>query len=149
MMPTWERSAFEVVEAQLGFELLVLLFDRPALMCKSNELRERRRCGQIDEEVFGARREAEDLFAQQPHFGCEATSAPFVGGRHAHRRKPAGPPPIGPIAPRHASPGARRQAERQRAYRDRGGFAIDHDELRSRPAGAWIGRDMHCWRAAG
>jgi hypothetical protein len=38
MLPARERSALEVVEPQLGFELLILLLDRPALMRESNQL---------------------------------------------------------------------------------------------------------------
>src|ERR1700752_1915572 len=104
MMPAGERSALEMVEPQLGFELLILLLDRPALMRKSNQLLERRGCGQIDEEVLDARREAEVLFAQQPDFGGESTIPPFVGRCHPHRRTPRGPRPIGAIAPRPSSP---------------------------------------------
>src|SRR5574341_1329987 len=103
MMPARERSAFEMVEPQLGLELLILLLDRPALMRESNQLLERSGCGQIDEEVLDAWREPEVLFAQQPDFGGESTIPPFVGRRDPHRRKPGGPRPIGAIAPRHSS----------------------------------------------
>jgi hypothetical protein len=40
MMPARERSPFEMIEAQLGLELLILLFDRPSLMREANQLRE-------------------------------------------------------------------------------------------------------------
>src|SRR4030095_14804726 len=118
MLPARERSALEVVEPQLGFELLILLLDRPALMRESNQLRERRGGGQIHEEVLDARRETEVLFAQQPDFGGESTMPPFVGRRDAYRDKPRGPGPIDAVAPRHASPRPRRQAEGQCAHGD-------------------------------
>jgi hypothetical protein len=47
MMLAGERSPFEMIEPQLGLDLLILLLDRPALMRETNELRERCRRGQI------------------------------------------------------------------------------------------------------
>src|SRR5215471_13334859 len=111
MMPARERSAFEMVEAQLGLELLILLLDRPALMREANQLLEGRGRRQTDEVGLDARRGPEVLFAQQPDFGGESPIPPFVGRRHAHRRKPGGSWPIGAIAPRHPPPGPRWQAE--------------------------------------
>src|ERR687898_2551856 len=49
VLPSGIRAALEVVEAQFGFEVLVMLLDRPALMRQSDELRERRGRRQRDQ----------------------------------------------------------------------------------------------------
>ena len=61
VMPAWKRATFEVVEAEFGLELLILLFDRPPLMRESDELLQRRGPRQVDEVVLGARRRPEIL----------------------------------------------------------------------------------------
>ena len=110
MLPAGIRAAFEVVEAEFGFELLILLLDRPALMRESDQLLQRRRGRQMDEEVFGARRGAEILFAQQPDLGRQSSIAPVVGGRDADGREARRPRAIRAVAPGHPSPRARGQA---------------------------------------
>src|SRR4030095_12644894 len=66
MLPPGIRAAFEMVEAKLGLELLILLLDRTALMREPCQLLDRRRGRQVDEEVFDARGGAQILFAQEP-----------------------------------------------------------------------------------
>src|SRR5213593_387780 len=109
MLPPWITTSFEMVEAEFGLELLILLLDRPALMCESDQRLHRCAGGQVHEEIFRARRGAEILFAQQPHLGGQPSIAPVVGGRDADRREAGGPRAIRAVAPRHPSPGARRQ----------------------------------------
>src|SRR5437867_2419713 len=101
-----------MVEAEFGLEFLILLLDRPALMREPDQLLHRRRGRQVDEEVFGAWRRAEVLFAQQPDLGCQSSIAPVVRGRDAHGREAGGPWTIGAVAPRHASPRALRHGQR-------------------------------------
>src|SRR5438128_1866515 len=105
MLPPRIRAAFEVVEAEFGFELLILLLDRPALMRESDQLLHRRGRGHVDEKVFRARRGAEILFAQEPHLGCELSMAPVGGGRDTDSREAGRPRAIRTVAPRHPSPG--------------------------------------------
>src|SRR3954463_5047804 len=106
MGPSRIRTAFEMVQAEFGFEFLILLLDRPALMREAHQLLDRRRGRQVDEEVFGARRRAEVLFAQEPDLWREASIAPVVGGGDADGREAGRPRPIGPVAPGHPSPRA-------------------------------------------
>ena len=52
MLPARIRPALEVIEPEFGFEVLVVLFDRPALMRQADELRQRGGRGQRDEVVL-------------------------------------------------------------------------------------------------
>src|SRR5438067_7086460 len=107
MLPPWIRAPFEMVEAEFGFELLILLFDRPALMRESDHLLHRCAGGQIHEEVFRAWRGAEVLFAQEPDLGSQSSIAPVVGRGDAHGGEPGRPRAIRAVAPRDPSPCAR------------------------------------------
>src|SRR6266542_2518040 len=49
MLPAWVRPALEMIEAQFGFEVLVMLLDGPPLMRQPHELRERGRRRQRDQ----------------------------------------------------------------------------------------------------
>src|SRR6266850_513404 len=51
MAPAGIRPALEVIEAQVGFEVLVMLLDGPALMRQAHEVRERRGRWQRDQIV--------------------------------------------------------------------------------------------------
>jgi hypothetical protein len=124
MLPPWIRATFEVVEAEFGLQFLILRLDRPALMCVSDQLFHRRGSGQVDEKVLGARCGAEILFAQEPHLGGEPSIAPVVGGCDADGREAGRPRAIRAVAPRHASPRARRQCQRQGAHSD-GSSVVD------------------------
>src|SRR3954470_20275996 len=104
MLPPWVRAPFEMVEAEFGLELLILLFDRPALMRESDQLLHRCAGGQVHEEVFRPRRGAEILFAQEPDLGRQPSIAPVVGRRDAHGGEPGRPRAIRPVAPRYPSP---------------------------------------------
>src|SRR5438093_11866275 len=107
MLPPWIRAPFEMIEAEFGLELLILLLDRPALMRESDQLLHRCARGQVDEEVLRARRGAEILFAQEPDLGRQPSIAPVVGRGDAHGGEPGRPPAIRSVAPGHPSPGAR------------------------------------------
>ena len=125
---------------------MVLLLDRPALMRESDQLLHRRGGRQIDEEVFGAWRGAQILFAQEPDLGSQPSIAPVVGGGDADGREAGRPGAIRPVAPGHPSPRARGQRQRQGAHGDRPRVVHEH-QLRSRPARARTRRDMDGRRA--
>ena len=91
MVPAGIRAPFEMIETELGFEFLVLLFDRPPLMGEAHQLRERGSRRQVDEEVLDTRRQAQVLFAQEPDLGRESAVAPLVGRGHAQRPRTAPP----------------------------------------------------------
>ena len=59
-VPAVPGAGLVVVEAEFGLEVLILLLDGPAVMRQADDLDQRRRRGQIDEIVFGARRGADD-----------------------------------------------------------------------------------------
>ena len=59
VMPSGERAPLEMIETELGLEVLILLLDRPALMRQADDLDQRRRRRQIDEIEFGAWRGAD------------------------------------------------------------------------------------------
>jgi hypothetical protein len=80
ILPPGIRAAFEMIEAQFGLELLILLLDRPALTREPDQLLDRRRGRQVDEEIFDAQCRAQILFAQEPDLGGEPLIAPVVGG---------------------------------------------------------------------
>src|SRR6185369_4038289 len=106
MMPTEKRPAFEMIEAKLGFELLVLLLDGPSLMCEPYDLSERRRGRQRHKVVLGARRVAEIAFAEEPDFWRESAMSPVVRGRYADRETRHRPlPSLAAVAPTDTSPG--------------------------------------------
>src|SRR5207245_2641647 len=104
MLPSRIRAALEMVEAEFGLELLILLLDRPALMRESDQLLHRRGGGQVHEKIFRARRGAEILLAQEPHLGCKPPMAPVVGRRDADSGEAGRPGAIRAVAPRHPSP---------------------------------------------
>ena len=141
MLPSWIGTAFEMVEAEFGLELLILLFDRPALMRESDQLLDRRGGGQVDEKVFRARCRAEILFAQKPDLGSQPSIAPVVCRSDAHGGEPGRPRAIRPVAPRHPSPRAHRQGQRQRADGDRTRVVTSTSCDRGRPmrplGGTW------------
>ena len=119
MMSPRIRSAFEVVEAQLALEFLVLLLDRPPLMRQGHQGAERGRGGQIDEVVLHSRFRGGLFFAPQPNLGCETGVPPVVGRGHAHRGESGGARRRRSIAPRDAAPVRRRQLGGPIADRDR------------------------------
>lgn len=77
-LPAGQRAALEVIEPELVFQLFVLLFDRPALMCQPGQRPQAGGRGQIDQVELGFRRGAEIALAEQPHLGREAPMAPVV-----------------------------------------------------------------------
>jgi len=97
VLPSRIRAALEMIEAEFGFEILIVLFDRPALMRQVDELGQRGRRRQRDEVVFAAPGRAPASFAQQPNFWGQPSLPPI--GR---RRDPPGgevgfPRGIGPV----------------------------------------------------
>ena len=104
-MPTGERAPLEMIEAELGLELLILLLDGPAVMRQADDLDQRRGRGQMDEIVFGARRGADIALGEEPDFGHQPPVPAVDGGRDADRHAVDRPGPrVGPIAPAHAAP---------------------------------------------
>src|SRR3989442_3600535 len=118
VLPSGVRPAFEVIEPEFGFEILVMLFDRPAVMGQSHELVQRGGGRQRDEIVLAAPRRAQASFAQQPDFWGEPPIPPIGRGRHALRGEVRGPRGIGAIAPLDAPPRARGQGVAERADTD-------------------------------
>src|ERR671931_1249962 len=106
--PAGPGAAFEMIQPDLVFEFLILLLDRPALMCEAREGAERGRRRQVHQVVLRPRRRAEVAFAQQPDFGREAAVPPIVRGSNTGRTEPCAPRRIRPVAPRHESPPTRR-----------------------------------------
>src|SRR5215212_7201181 len=99
MLPPGIRAAFEMVEAEFGLELLILLLDRPTLMRESDQLLDRRAGRQVHEEVLRPRRGAEILFAQEPDFRGQMSIAPVVGGGDADGGEASRPWTIRAVAP--------------------------------------------------
>src|SRR5687768_11151374 len=117
VLPARIRASFEVVEPEFGLEVLVMLFDRAAMMRQSDELLERRGRWQRDQVVSAAPSWTEPALAEQPDFGSQASMSPVGGRGDADRREIRVPRRVGSVAPLDAPPGARRQrlAERPNA----------------------------------
>ncbi len=125
-----------MVEAELGFELLILLLDRPALMREPDQLLDRRRGRQVDEEVFDARC-IPILLAQEPDLGGEPPIAPVVSGRDATPRSGCPRPWYrSHVTRRHARAGNASAKARTASSR------VVDDPLRSRPAHPSTRRNM-------
>ena len=71
VLPARIRAAFEMIEAEFGLEVLIVLFDRPAVMRQPHELRQRGRRRQRHEVVLAPPGGAEAALAQQPDFRGE------------------------------------------------------------------------------
>ena len=119
MLPPGIRPSLEVIEPEFGFEVLIVLFDRPALMRQADQLRQRRGRGERDEVVLAASRRAEASFAQQPDFWREPPLPPIGRRRDTPGREVRFPRGIGAVAPRHAVPRAWRQGVAEDADADR------------------------------
>ena len=85
MVPAGER-AFEVVEAEFGLQLLVLLLDRPPVMGDAHDHLERGGHRQVHQVVLGARRGPEVALAEQPDLGGQPALPPVVGGGDPQRQ---------------------------------------------------------------
>ena len=119
VLPSGIRPTLEVIEPEFGFEVLVMLFDRPALMGQADELRQRGRRGQRDEVMFAAPSRAQAAFAQEPNLWASRRWRQSVAGVTRRAAKSASQGGIGAVAPRHPSPRARRQRVAERADADR------------------------------
>ena len=60
MLPPGLRASFEMVEAEFGLELLILLLDRPALMREADQLLIEAVAGRSTKKYFVTRRGARD-----------------------------------------------------------------------------------------
>src|SRR5215212_2623535 len=87
VLPARIRAAFEMIEPEFGLQVLVMLFDRPAVMRQSHERLERGRRRQRHEVVSTAARRAEAAFAEQPDLWREPTMTPIGCWRDADRGK--------------------------------------------------------------
>src|SRR6266851_4612894 len=108
VLPARIGAAFEMVETQFAFQLLILLLDGPSLMRKGHEGSQR-----------GARRQMDEVrldvairfaFAQEPDLGVQPSSAPAGGRRHAQRGEARTTWGLCPIAPADPPPSRSRQA---------------------------------------
>ena len=102
--PAGIRATLEMIDAQLGFEVLVLLLDRPALMDHPREACDRGRGRQIAEVVAMRRRGPHGAFRR--HTSQRASIAPIDHWRHAQRQELRRPCARSAIAPRDPSPPA-------------------------------------------
>src|SRR4029450_4100943 len=97
-----------MVESELGFQFLILLFDRPALMRQLDRLLDGRGRRQVDEEVCRSWCRAEILFAQEPDLGASRRSRHSLAGvtRLAAKRAAQGRlAPLRHVMRRHARGG--------------------------------------------
>src|SRR4029453_2282295 len=102
--PPRPRAPLEGVEAELAFQFLILLLDRPALMRQADEPAQRGRRGQVDEVILQSALAPCLLFAEQPELRREAAAAPVVRRGHADRGEAGVTRGLGAMAPRDASP---------------------------------------------
>ena len=79
MLPAGIGASFEMIEPEFGFEFLILLFDRPALMREGHQRAQRRLRRQMHEVVLDALGASGFFLAQQPDFGREVALAPRMG----------------------------------------------------------------------
>jgi len=131
MVPPRIRAALEMIEAEFGFEILIVLFDRPALMGQPDDLGQRRGRGQRDEVVLATPGRAQAPFAQEPNFRGEASLPPIGRRRDAAGGKVGFPGRIRSVAPRHAVP---------RPCQQRVAEAADAERLLIGPAAGAIAR---------
>ena len=119
--PPGVGATFEVIEAELGLELLVLLLDRPTLMDKGHEVAERCPGGQVDEVVLGHARPVLGALAEQPDLRQGPSARPVVRRGDPDRgtdRRAVGL--VGEV-PRDPLPCGRGPRIGQRLHGDRGG----------------------------
>src|SRR4051794_24719886 len=95
VLPARIGAALEVVESQAGFEILVVLFDRPALMRQPHDLLERRRGWQGHEVVFATAGRSDAVLAEQPDFRRQSSVAPIGRWSDAPRDEVGFPGRIG------------------------------------------------------
>ncbi len=147
MGPPGVRAPFEVIEAQLGLELLVLLLDGPALMDEGHEVAERGRSREVDEVVLGDARPVLGALAEQPDFRQRPRARPVVRRGHPHGGTGGGPFRLVGVVPGDPTPGGRGprvgqrlDGDRQRRLRSerRAGppLAGGRDDARRPPVGA-------------
>ena len=108
-MPAGKRAALEVIEAEFVLQFLILLFDRPAMMRQADQRPQRRGRRQRDEVRLDARRRAEIALEEQPDFGREPVPRQSWAGVTRSAAKCAAHGRLRAVAPRDASPRARRQ----------------------------------------
>ena len=63
-LPARPRAAFKVIEAELVFQFLILLFDGPALVRQAHEAPQRGTGWEMDQVVLGARGRAAIPFGE-------------------------------------------------------------------------------------
>jgi hypothetical protein len=79
MLPAGIRPALEMIEPQFGFEFLILLFDRPALVREGHQRAHGGVRRQMHEVVFDALGASRFFLAQQPDVGRELALPPRMG----------------------------------------------------------------------
>ena len=110
MGPARIGAPFEMIEPELGLEVLIMLFDRPAVMRQPDELFQGGRGRQRDEIMPAPARRPQATLAEQPDFWCQSPTPPVGGRGHAQGREIGGPWRVGPVAPRDPMPRPRLQA---------------------------------------
>src|SRR5436190_19427233 len=110
MLPAGIRPSLEMIESQFGFEFLILLFDRPALVREGDQRTQRRVRRQMHEEVLDALGASRFFLAQPPDVGRQLALPPRMGRGDADGREPRAATRLPPVAPRYGSPRRRRAA---------------------------------------
>ena len=109
MLPAGVRASFEMIEPEFGLEVLIVLFDRPAVMGQPHELWQRGRRRQRDDVVPATAGRTEPALAEQPDVGGQPPTPPVGGRGHAKGREIGGPRRLGAVAPLDPVPRPRSQ----------------------------------------
>ena len=122
MMEAPPPAPFEMIEAELVFELLVIALDPPAQVRQTDEGGQWRRLGQGREVVLGRRGLAQRPLAEDPLDGAGLGAVAVMRGPDAQGDEARPHAPAGAFTPGHGRPGRDRQAPEERRQAD-GGLA--------------------------
>jgi hypothetical protein len=104
LLPSGQRAAFEVIEAELIFQLVILLLDRPALIRQTRERRQRRGGWQSDNVPSCAGSRVNRARRAPTLRGRVVDVASRLRGSRAPRHKSCAPRGVRPVAPTDTSP---------------------------------------------
>jgi len=146
MMPTGERSALEVIQAQVVLQLPVVLLDPPADLGPVDQLLQSALLRQGGEPVLeGFRRSRGPLHQQPLHELDHLAAVVSMRGLHPQGGEAAGHRSLAPFPPGHGLPGALRQslADLQDAGRERQALHLPWAAGRCRPPAGRDRDDLH------
>src|SRR6266536_256699 len=110
MMEAPPPSPFEMIEAELIFEFLVIALDPPAQMRQTDEGGQRRRLGQCRKVVLRRRGLAQRPLAEDPLDGSGLSAVAVMRGPDAQGDESRPHAPACAFTPGHRRPGRDRQA---------------------------------------